>query len=171
MGQMGAVVAPALQPLGFGNWEAASALITGVIAKEIVVGTMGEIYISKAKDEPKEETPSLGQDVKEIAVSFGSAAKEAAGNVFSFGSGKFSTEEKEKSKPLKSVLHKSFTPLSAYAFMAFVLLYMPCMVVAVAMRHEFGSWKWFGVTFAYQMALAWLVALLIYQGGKLLGLG
>ncbi len=171
MGQMGAAVAPVLQPLGFGNWEAASSLITGVIAKEIVVGTMGEIYIPKAKDEPKEEPPSLGQDLKEIVVSFGGAAKEAAGNVVSFGSGKFSTEEKEKSKPLKSILHRTFTPLSAYAFMAFVLLYMPCMVVAVAMRHEFGSWKWFGVTFAYQMALAWLVALTIYQGGKLLGLG
>jgi len=171
MGQMGAVVAPALQPLGFGTWEAAASLITGIIAKEIVVGTMGEIYIPKAKDEPQEEPPSLGQDLKEIVVSFGSAAKEAAENIISFGSGKFSTEEKEKSKPLKSLLHKSLTPLSAYAFMAFVLLYMPCMVVAVAMRHEFGSWKWFGVTFAYQMTLAWLVALIIYQGGKLLGLG
>jgi ferrous iron transport protein B len=69
------------------------------------------------------------------------------------------------------VLRKTFTPLSAYAFIAFVLLYMPCIVVAVAMRQEFGAWKWFGVAFAYQMVLAWGVAFLIYQGGKLLGLG
>ncbi len=55
--------------------------------------------------------------------------------------------------------------------MAFVLLYMPCIVVAFAFRHEFGTWKWFGVAFAYQMALAWVVALIIYQGGRLLGLG
>jgi ferrous iron transport protein B len=55
--------------------------------------------------------------------------------------------------------------------MAFVLLYMPCVVVAIAMRQEFGSWKWFGVAFAYQSALAWGVALIIYQGGSLLGLG
>jgi ferrous iron transport protein B len=72
---------------------------------------------------------------------------------------------------LKQVIQGAFTPLSAYAFMAFVLLYMPCMVVAVALRHEFGTWKWFGVTFAYQTALAWLVALVIYQGGRFLGLG
>ena len=78
LGQAGAVMAPALQPLGFGNWEAASSLLTGVIAKEIVVGTMGEIYTTKAKDEPKAETPGLGQDLKEIVVSFGAAAKEAA---------------------------------------------------------------------------------------------
>ncbi len=38
------VMAPIFAPLGFGTWEAASSLITGVIAKEIVVGTMGEIY-------------------------------------------------------------------------------------------------------------------------------
>ena len=55
--------------------------------------------------------------------------------------------------------------------MVFVLLYMPCMVVAVAMRQEFGSWKWFGVSFVYQSVLAWGAAFLIYQGGLLLGLG
>jgi ferrous iron transport protein B len=55
--------------------------------------------------------------------------------------------------------------------MAFVLLYMPCVVVAIAMRQEFGSWKWFGVAFAYQSVLAWTVALVIYQGGRFLGLG
>jgi ferrous iron transport protein B len=171
LGQAAAVVAPVLQPLGFGTWEAAASLITGVIAKEIVVGTMGEIYLPKAKDAKKEEAPSLGQDLQEVAVSFGGAAKEAVQNVFSFGSAKFSTEEEEKSKPLKSVLQNAFTPLSAYAFMVFVLLYMPCMVVAVAFRHEFGSWKWFGVAFGYEMVLAWVVAFAIYQGGKLLGLG
>jgi ferrous iron transport protein B len=91
--------------------------------------------------------------------------------ISSVGVAKFSSAEKAETKPLKKVIQGAFTPLSAYAFMAFVLLYMPCMVVAVALRHEFGTWKWFGVTFAYQMVLAWGVALLIYQGGRLLGLG
>ena len=45
------------------------------------------------------------------------------------------------------------------------------VVVAIAMRQEFGGWKWFGVAFAYQTALAWSMALLVYQGGRLLGLG
>jgi len=72
---------------------------------------------------------------------------------------------------LKQVITKAFTPLSAYAFMVFVLLYMPCVVVAIAMRQEFGGWKWFGVAFAYQSVLAWTAALLVYQGGRLLGLG
>jgi ferrous iron transport protein B len=55
--------------------------------------------------------------------------------------------------------------------MAFVLLYMPCIVAAAAFKHEFGTWKWFGVAFIYQTILAWSVALLIFQGGTILGIG
>ena len=82
-----------------------------------------------------------------------------------------SFEDEEGASPLKDAVRGAFTPLTAYAFMVFVLLYMPCVVVAIAMRQEFGGWKWFGVAFAYQTALAWGMALLVYQGGRLLGLG
>lgn len=47
----------------------------------------------------------------------------------------------------------------------------PCMIVGVAMRQEFGTWKWVVVAFTYQTVLAWTVAMIIYQGGMLLGLG
>jgi len=64
------VIAPALAPLGFGSWEASSSLISGLIAKEIVVGTMGEIYVPAA-DEAGEEgpAPTLTEDLMEIATS------------------------------------------------------------------------------------------------------
>ena len=174
LGKMGQVIAPALEPIGFGNWEAASSLISGLIAKEIVVGTMSEIYVQK-KDEKKEQ-PALTDDLKEMGTSFANAVKDSASNVIStFGiasmSSEESTEEKEERSPLRDVIKNKFTPLSAYAFITFVLLYMPCVVVAIAMRQEFGTWKWFGIAFAYQMALAWVVAFAIYQGGRLLGLG
>jgi len=174
LGKMGQVIAPVLAPVGFGNWEAASSLVSGLIAKEIVVSTMGEIYVQK-KDEKKEQ-PALTDDLKEMGTSFANAVKDSASNVIStFGiaslSSEESKEEKEERSPLRDVIKSKFTPLSAYAFITFVLLYMPCVVVAIAMRQEFGTWKWFGIAFAYQMALAWIVAFAIYQGGKLLGLG
>jgi ferrous iron transport protein B len=170
LGQAGQVMAPVLAPLGFGNWQAASSLLTGVIAKEIVVGTMGEIYAPK-KEEQKQIPPFM-DDLKEVGVSLGKACKESIGNVTStFGISSLSTDEKEDRSSLKTMIHHEFNPLKAYAFMVFVLLYMPCVVVAFAMRQEFGSWKWFGVTFAYQMALAWGMAFLVYQVGTLLGLG
>jgi ferrous iron transport protein B len=173
LGRAGQVVAPALAPLGFGSWEAASALITGVIAKEIVVGTMGEIYAPQAapKDVPH---PTLGEDLKEIAVSFAAAGRHAVVNVASsFTPATFAVDVQAAAAPtaLKAAVAKAFTPLTAVGFMIFVLLYMPCVVVAVAMRQEFGGWKWFGVAFAYQTALAWGMALIVHQGGRLLGLG
>ncbi len=174
LGKAGQVMAPALAPLGFGTWEAASSLITGVIAKEIVVGTMAEIYAPDAALEA-EAKPTLGEDLKEIGVSFGKAVKESIGNVVStVGLSSMSFEEEEEKRgdsPLKVAIRGAFTPLTAVGFMVFVLLYMPCVVVAIAMRQEFGGWKWFGVAFAYQTALAWAMALLVYQGGRLLGLG
>lgn len=174
LGQTGAVIAPVFEPLGFGNWEAASSLITGIIAKEIVVGTMGEIYApgALAEEEAEGPAPTLGEDLVEIGSGFVEAVQGAVMNVVStFGVASMAIEEEESGTPLQSAVRGAFTPLSAYAFMAFVLLYMPCVVVAIAMRQEFGSWKWFGVAFAYQSVLAWTVALIIYQGGRLLGLG
>jgi ferrous iron transport protein B len=171
LGKAGQAVAPALAPLGFGTWDAAASLITGVIAKEIVVGTMGEIYAPRA-EEKAGVPPTLLQDLREIGTSFARAVRESASNVASrAGISSLSTEEKEEHASLKAVIQRTFTPLSAYAFMVFVLLYMPCMVVAAAMRQEFGSWRWFGVAVAYQTALAWVAAFVVYQGGRLLGLG
>jgi ferrous iron transport protein B len=122
---------------------------------------------------PAEETPTLGENLKEIAFSFGTAVRDAAANVTStlaLSSMSFEDEEPVES-PLKAAVARAFTPLTALGFMIFVLLYMPCVVVAIAMRQEFGGWKWFGVAFAYQTALAWGVALLVFQIGRALGLG
>ena len=168
LGQAGQVMAPALAPLGFGTWEAAASLITGVIAKEVVVGTMGEIYVAKHGDDEKKETPTLGEDLKEIVVSFGAAAKTAVSTLLYLP---VAEEEEEDLSALKLAVKAGFTPLSAYAFMAFVLLYMPCMIVLAAMRQEFGTWKWVGVGIVYQTVLALVVGTIIFQGGRLLGLG
>lgn len=173
LGQTGAAIAPIFAPLGFDTWEASASLITGIIAKEIVVGTMGEIYAPGALEEERTAAaPTLGEDLQEMGSSLLGAFGDAGRNVVStFGVSSLAAEDDEGATPLKAAVGGAFTPLTAYAFMAFVLLYMPCVVVAIAMRQEFGSWKWFGVAFAYQSVLAWTVALVIYQGGRLLGLG
>lgn len=171
LGKVGQAIAPALEPLGFGNWEAASSLVTGVIAKEIVVGTMGQIYVPEPEGGPTGPQPSLEEDLRMIATSFAGAVRGAAANVFSTaGIASISAEEEEGQESLRSAIGKTFTPLSAYAFMAFVLLYMPCVITAAAFKHEFGTWKWYGIAIAYQTVLAWTAALVIYQGGRLLGL-
>jgi len=98
-GPRGQVMAPALAPIGFGTWEAASALLTGVIAKETVVGTMGEIYAPEAGTE-EGPVPTLAEDARELATSFGAAFVQAGRNVFgSFGTASIAADDDGEETP------------------------------------------------------------------------
>lgn len=61
--------------------------------------------------------------------------------------------------------------LAAVSFLVFVLLYCPCVAAVAAMRREMESGKWAIGTVALQTVLAWVMAVIVYQGGLLLGLG
>ena len=63
---------------------------------------------------------------------------------------------------------EAFTKVSAYSYMAFNLLCMPCFAAVGAMKREMGSWKWTFRTIAFQMTTAWIVAFLIYNIGNLI---
>ena len=170
LGKTGQAIAPIFEPLGFGTWEASASLITGIIAQgRLSSVSMGEIYTPEAKDETK--VPTLKEDLIEIGSSFGTAVKQAGTNIVStFGIASLSTESDPTNSPLQSSIRRAFTPLQSYAFLIFVLLYMPCVVVMIAMRTEFGTWKWPALAFIYQTTLAWLAAFVVYQGGIMLGL-
>ncbi|MDE6002125.1 MAG: ferrous iron transport protein B, partial [Prevotella sp.] len=60
------------------------------------------------------------------------------------------------------------SPLAAYCYLLFVLLYFPCIATIVAIRHESGSWRWALFAACYTTALAWLVSAAVYQLGSLL---
>ena len=60
----------------------------------------------------------------------------------------------------------SFTPLVAYAFLIFVLLYFPCIATIVAIKNESGSWRWACFAALYTTGLAWIVSAAVYQIGS-----
>ena len=60
-----------------------------------------------------------------------------------------------------------WTPLIAFAFMVFCLLYVPCVASIGAIRGETNSWKWAGFAALYTTAIAWITATLIFQIGRL----
>ncbi len=64
-------------------------------------------------------------------------------------------------------LTSAFTQLSAYSFMVFTLLYMPCIVAFSTIKKEMVTWKWTIFTVAFQTAVAWFVAFIVYQVGGL----
>jgi ferrous iron transport protein B len=119
---IGNVIAPILQPLGFGTWQAAASLITGFLAKESIISTMNIIYF----------VPEGGS--------------------------------------LQGLLTNYYTPLAAYSFMVFILLYIPCLATVATIYKETASKKWTAFSMGYALVIAYLLSIVIYQGGKLLGL-
>ena len=88
LAMIGGIFAPLLQPIGFGNWQAGAALLTGFSAKEAIISTMNIIYL----------TPSDAS--------------------------------------LQGILSQFFTPLSAYSFMVFILLYTPCLATVATILKQ-----------------------------------
>lgn len=76
-------------------------------------------------------------------------------------------EVKYDSGPKKG--EKVFTPLVAFSFMLFILIYFPCIAVIAAIKNESGKWKWSAFLAVYTTALAWVLAFITYQAGTLLG--
>ena len=60
-----------------------------------------------------------------------------------------------------------FTSLSAYSFMVFSLLYTPCVATLGVIKKETNSWKWTIFSFVYQLVVAWIVAMIVYQIGSM----
>lgn len=59
------------------------------------------------------------------------------------------------------------TPLVAYGYMLFILIYFPCVATVAAIKNESGSWKWAAFTICYTTVLAWIVAFVVHQVGSL----
>ncbi len=126
MGRMGKMIAPVFSPLGI-DWRGSVALLSGFVAKEIVVSTMGVLYAAEGRNDAEALRTAL--------------------------------------------LSSGMTPLSAVSMLVFVLLYLPCLATMAAIRRELRSWKWMFFSIGYSTSLAWIMAFLVFQGGKLLHLG
>lgn len=170
-------IAPVLAPLGFDSWEASSALVTGFVAKEVVVSTMAQVYAVEETEEEAEAT-TLFEDVGEIITSFIGATGDTLKSLpLIVGINLFEEEDEAELTDLMLAVRSGFEEssgghgaLASLAFMVFVLIYTPCMVAIAAEKQELGAkWMWFSII--GQLVLAWLMAFIVFQGGILLGLG
>ena len=117
-------------PLGFDDWRASVAVVTGWIAKENIVATFGQLFAG-VNDDATIEAYMAGQQALPH-------------------------------------LNSVFNSASAWAYMAFNLLCMPCFAAVGAIRREMGSWKWTLRAVGFQMLTAYIVALLIYSIGSII---
>ena len=112
---IGRFIAPVFKPLGFSDWKAATALITGFSAKETVVST--------------------------LAVLTGGTGVNAA-------------------------LSNMFTPIAAFSFLTFALLYTPCIAAISAVKREMNSALAALGVVVFQILTAWVAAFIVYNIGN-----
>lgn len=98
-----------------------------------------------------------------VALIFGFLAKEVVVGTLGVLAGTGETG-------LAGFLPTLFTPLSAYAFMVMTLLYVPCVAVVGTFKRETNSWKWTIFMLLFTTAIAYVLAVLVFQVGRLLGL-
>ena len=175
--RMSQLFSPALQPTGFGSWESAGALITGIWGKEIVISTYAQIYNLAEEAEPDDEVNVLA-DLGGIALDLGGALFDTVKSVpLIIGIDLFEDDNGQEASRLSSAIRADFEQtsgghgkLAAFSLLVFVLYYTPCLIALNAERQELG-WQWMLVTAFGQLAFAWLMSTLIFQGGRLLGIG
>ena len=87
----------------------------------------------------------------------------------SFGDDETFSDDNERYTRLhQQMLREGITPLAAYAYLIFILLYFPCIATIAAIKNETGSWGWALIAAGYTTAVAWLASALVFQIGSLL---
>lgn len=107
-----------------------------------------------------------------VALLSGFAAKEiiisTLGTAYSLGKVEtgddLSLSERLSKDPL-------WNPLKAFAVIVFIMLYAPCFATITCIIKESGAWKWGVFSMVFNTSVAFLIAVLVYQGGRWLGLG
>ena len=168
LASIGNVAAPVFQPLGWGEWKPTMATITGLIAKENVVGTFGVLYADGSSGEDEAEKTEDSPETQEMAP----AGRELQASLEE-GSGESAAEAEEEEDEDEEIRETgdrlvqagAFTFLSAFSFMIFNLLCAPCFAAMGAIRREMNSAKWTFFAIGYMCALAYCLAFLIYQLG------
>ncbi|MAU13344.1 MAG: ferrous iron transport protein B [Anaerolineaceae bacterium] len=186
-GVVSQVAAPIFEPAGFGDWQATGSLITGFVAKEVIIGSLSQIYVGEAEtvDAVDEPMPTLTEDAAFIGSSFVDAAVLTVQEVVNIVPRTLNlvpfvqipeadflgiAGDEADTTALEAALTQAYTPLAAVAFSVFILLYTPCMATVAAMRQEFGR-QFVFYQIAYTFGIAWLAAVVVFQGGTLLGFG
>ncbi|MDX5592912.1 ferrous iron transport protein B [Pseudovibrio sp. SPO723] len=167
-------VTPVLSPLGIteDNWQATVGLVTGIFAKEALVGTLQELYVEPAAEEeaggpaPLEALAGAFDALSGGLMDLSAAALDPLGiSVGDISSEQVAADELEVDAAVFASLRAHFDgQVGAFAFMVAVLLYMPCAAAVAAIWREIGrEWTLFAV--AWTSLLAYSGSTITYQIG------
>ena len=144
IGRMGKAIEPVFSPQGF-NWKLDVSLLAGVGAKEIVASSIGVLYSGDDElDNDNDDDDEFSEDTE------------------------FSEDSEKYTRLRQAMLREGITPMAAYAYLIFILLYFPCVATIVAIKNETGSWRWALFAASYTTVVAWITSALVFQIGSLL---
>jgi len=170
---IGKKITPLFKPLGLEeeNWAATVGLITGLFAKEAVVGTLDALYSGPRKE--VSESVDLPGAAKEAFESIIVNGRELLGNLgdplgLNIGDLSDASLAAQSQGVNTSTLTNMATlfggQFEAFCYLVFVLLYSPCVAVLGAINKEAG-WRWMLLVFSWTVGLGYLTATSIYQVG------
>ncbi|MDR2555800.1 MAG: ferrous iron transport protein B [Fibromonadaceae bacterium] len=166
----GKIVTPVFLPMGISenNWQASVSLFSGLFAKESIVGVMNTLYSQDAAA-TKEETEnefSITEKFKEAVASIADNIKELGKkitNPLSLGEPEIVAESASMFEQMKKAFNNSSA--TAFAFLIFVLLYVPCVsAVSVAMKEV--GFALVALQSLYSTMLGWCLAVIVYQAAE-----
>lgn len=166
---------PSMKSVSRHTWEKGKQYLkkmgTTILVASIVVWALSYFpHHAEATEEQQMELSYIGQIgkfVEPVIRPCGLAWKEGVALIAGVGA-------KEIVASTMAVLYhgdittSGMTPLIAFSFMLFVLLYFPCIPTCIGIKNESGKWKWAGFTILYTTLLAWLTSMLVYQVGSLI---
>ncbi|WP_018914504.1 Fe(2+) transporter permease subunit FeoB [Thiomonas sp. FB-6] len=174
LAQASRAVAPVFEPMGLrrGDWPAVAGLVAGAAAKEVVIGTLNGIYQRQQAADALENyrNPRVLDKLREALATIPANAKAFAGalidplGLHDLGTTEQAVQASGASNATLAGLASAFTPLSAFAYLVFVLLYVPCASTMGALRREVG-WGWMAFSIAYGIGVAWAAATIVFQAG------
>ena len=158
---------PALQPIGIApdHWQATVGLVTGAMAKEIVVSTLNTLYTTDSLRETPFDPDAF--NIKEELASAVSDTKEALTSLFSLSTFSNPIEasmgDGEMDSGALGVMASRFgSSIAAYSYLIFVLLYIPCASVMGTIARE-TNYRWMLFSILWGLDMAYSVATLFYQ--------
>jgi ferrous iron transport protein B len=169
-------ITPVFTPMGIteDNWPATVGVFTGILAKEVVVGTLDAIYsqIDAPAADTADKEPSVGDLLDEAMASVPANLSDAMDNLSdplglnvldSSHDQNLAAEEQEVDTATFGAMVKRFDgQAGAFAYLLFILLYAPCAAAAAAIYREAGaSWMWFAM--AWSTGLAYSTSTIFYQ--------
>ncbi|MFZ1872776.1 MAG: Fe(2+) transporter permease subunit FeoB [Chania sp.] len=161
------VLTPLLQPMGVhsDNWQATVGLVTGAMAKEVVVGTLNTLYTAEHITNQPFDAANFNL-LDELAAALdetwqglkGTFSLSVLANPIEASKG-----DGEMGAGSMGVMSSKFgTSISAYSYLIFVLLYVPCVSVMGAIARE-SSRGWMTFSILWGLNVAYSLATLFYQ--------